>query len=106
MVYVRWESNLKIIFYEVFLTDFVPQNLERQGCMFVVVCHGVASGSVPSYKLKFRSAEMMLEKVYFRVPGVFSLQLLFHHCSIFLSYLLSVLCDRPDQEAYYHTLGL
>jgi len=47
-MYVRWESNLKIIFYKVFATEFVTQSLERQGCIFAVVCHGGASGLVPS----------------------------------------------------------
>lgn len=104
-MYVRWESNLKIILYKVFSTELVSQNLERQGCMFAVVCHGGASDSVQSDNLKFRSVEVMLEKVYFRVPAVFPLQLLFQHCSIFLNYLPSVLCDSPDHAAYYHTLG-
>jgi hypothetical protein len=48
MMYVRWESNLKIIFDKMFATEFVIHNLERQGCMFAVVCRGGASGSVPS----------------------------------------------------------
>jgi hypothetical protein len=74
--------------------------------MFAVVCHDGASVSIPSDILKFGSEEVMLEKVYFRVPAVFPLQLLFHHCSIFLNYLPSVLCDNPDQAAYYRTLGL
>ena len=106
MTYVRWESSLKIIFYKLSSTEFFTQNLKIQGCIFTVVRHGGASGSVPSDILKFRSEEIMLEKVYFRVPAVFPLQLLFHHCSKFLSYLPSVLCDNPDQAAYYHTLGL
>jgi len=95
-----------MILCKVFSTELVTQNLERQDCMIAEVYHGVASVSVPSDILKFRSEEVMLEKVYFRVPAVFPLHLLFHHCSIFLNYLPPMMCDSPDQATYYHTLGL
>jgi hypothetical protein len=47
-MYIRWESNLKLLYYKLFSTEFVTQNLEGQDRVFAVVCHSGASGSVPS----------------------------------------------------------